>query len=134
MSQLKNGNKSAAGGARINTGVTNWLRKECLKAVRASNGKKSKEQKISAVKFLEDVWRGKIKDHKVTKDGDVIEVDASIHDRRGAAEYLIDRVGGKAATSLDLTSGGGAVTVRVVNYADMAPKPEAPKKPEEPKK
>ena len=123
MSSLKNGNpRGKGGGGSQGFRAPAWLRKQCLKAV--------KDGKL--VKLLADIATGKIKDHKVAKDGRVIEVEASLNDKRGAAEYLIDRVGGKSQIMMDLTSGGGPLTVRVANYADMAPKPEE-KKSEEPK-
>lgn len=102
------------GGARPNSGPKPyWVRAQCLKAIRGV------KKNPSAIKFLEQVWRGEINDHKVTKDGDVIEVPASIHDRTFAATYLIDQGGGKAAQSMAVSgTDGSPLTVKIVNFAD----------------
>lgn len=67
-----------------------WLKEKCANLV----------EDCDVLGFLSRVVEGKEFDHKVTKDGDIIEVEASIHDRLDAARELLDRGFGKSAQVL----------------------------------
>lgn len=89
------GNKFSKGGARANSGrIKNWFRARCAQII----------QDKKLVEFVARVANGEESDHKVSKDGDVIEMPASVHDRLYACEMLFDRGFGKPVPmEVDLT-------------------------------
>lgn len=85
---LKNQNpvKRGSGGPRPNSGrKPDWFRAMCAKII---------DQK-ELVQFVGRVASGEESDHRLSKDGDVVEIPASIHDRLYASEMLFDRGYGK---------------------------------------
>ena len=97
-----------SGGKRKGAGRTpGWVREKCAKIV----------EKSELVEFLGRVAEGKEKDHRMTKEGIVIEVPASIHDRAEAAMYLIDQAGGKAPQAMQLQDEDGQpVSFAIINF------------------
>lgn len=102
-----------SGGKRNGAGrPAGWVREKCAEIV----------DKAKLIEFLGRVAEGKEKDHRMTKDGAVIEVPASIHDRTESAMYLIDQAGGKAPQAMKLTDeDGNPVTFTLVNYGNPNP-------------
>lgn len=81
------------GGKPGNKGGTgrppSWLREKCQSII----------DRDKLVEFLADVAAGRVNDHKVI-DGEIVEIPASLHDRRECAIELIDRGFGKAIQML----------------------------------
>lgn len=67
-----------------------WLREKCQKLV----------EKDKLIQFLADVAAGRIPDHRVV-DGKIVEIPASLHDRKECAELLLDRGWGKPLQMID---------------------------------
>lgn len=90
-----------------------WIRAECARLV----------DEYKLIELMGKIAAGKIKDHKMTKDGVVVEIEASLTDRQRAMEYLIDQSEGKAPQNMALTGGDGEpLTIQLINYADFVGK------------
>lgn len=83
---FEKGNKLGSGGRREGAGrQPDWFRKRCAEII----------EKKKLVEFVGRVAAGEEVEHKVTKDGDIVEVAVSAHDRLMACEMLFDRGFGK---------------------------------------
>lgn len=90
---FEKGHKFAKGGKREGAGrQPDWFRKRCAEIV----------EKKKLVEFIGRVAAGEEVESKLSKDGDVVELPVSIHDRLYASEMLFDRGFGKPiATAAD---------------------------------
>lgn len=101
---FEKGNKLGVGGKRKNSGpAPDWLKARCRELV----------QRNRLINFLVDVATGKPVERTVTIDGSLVNIPASIKDRRAAIEYLIDRGWGKPSQEIAHT-GDVQLTDRVI--------------------
>lgn len=103
---LKSGAKPARGGKRKGAGrKPDWLKAKCANLI----------DRHKLIHFIVAVANGTETEPHVTKDGEVIECAASIHDRLRAVDMLLDRGYGKPMQS---TTIDGSLTVKTEQLAE----------------
>lgn len=109
---LKSGAKPARGGKRAGAGrPPDWLKKKCSSLV----------DKNKLLEFVMRVAVGEETEQHVTKEGDVVDVAPSTHDRLRAVEMLLDRGFGKPAQAVELGGADGQpLTVNLITYGGKA--------------
>ena len=103
---FKKGNKDGHGGHRKGAGrKPGWVKEKAESLIADAK----------VLEFLARVVQGKEYDYRATKDGKIIKVPASLHDRIDAGRELMDRGVGKAVQAVSNPDGSkleGLVLVR----------------------